>query len=120
VPTKLKLDFDEIPAETLIKIFEARRFVWAYFKLTPRTLIVMRTKRGWHVYIEVKEDLDDLDIAFIQLALGDDFKRACYNWTRARLGIPNWNVLFTKSEVAYEPKLSKKLLEIIRKEGGRE
>ena len=115
--TQIKLDFDNITEDVLVDIFRNRKFVWAYFKLTPKYVIVMRTEHGFHVYIEVEEDLDDLDLAFIQLALGDDFKRACFNWTRARLGIPNWNVLFTNSEKEFLPNLSKKVFEVIVKRG---
>jgi len=109
---EIKLDFDEIDAETLLKILEKRKFVWFFFQLRCKGVIVMKTKRGWHVYIKLKDHYDDLDIAFIQIALGDDFKRACFNWSRARSKTPNWNVLFTSNE-KYSPIVTKRVKKMV-------
>lgn len=111
---ELKLDYDEIDEKTLFKILEKRKFVFFHFRLRPIGGIVAKTKRGWHVYIRLKDDLDDLDVAFIQAVLGDDFKRACFNWSRVRDGMKVWNVLFTENETIDE-KLTKKLTKMLRK-----
>jgi len=109
---ELKLDFDEIDAETLLKILEKRKFVWFFFQLRCKGVIVMKTKRGWHVYIKLWDDLPDLDVAFIQAVLGDDFKRACYNWSRVRTKTPNWNVLFTSNE-KYDKDVTKRVKKMV-------
>jgi hypothetical protein len=108
------LDFDNIDGSTLLKILEQRIFVIFYFKIHIKEVLVFETKHGWHVYIEIEEQLDDMKVLFIQTALGDDFKRACFNYTRVELKIPNWNVLYTENE-KYNKELSKKLYKILKK-----
>jgi len=97
----LKLDFDNMTYETLKDIISNRRFVFKMFGLIPHECVVAKTQHGWHVYLEcgVKMELDNRDICVIQILLGDDFKRGCYNWMRAREDPPYaWNVLFTAHE----------------------
>ncbi|MEM3414953.1 MAG: hypothetical protein QXS21_05500 [Thermoproteota archaeon] len=116
--SKLMIDIDHVDDETLKKILGTRKFVIFYFKLHIEEVLVFRTKHGYHIYISVEEDLDDETTLFIQTLLGDDFKRACFNYTRVKLKIANWNVLFTENE-KYDIKLSKEIYSIL-KEGEEE
>ena len=110
----LMLDFDHLSYEKVEEILINRSFTLRYFCLKVEHCLVYKTLHGWHVIIHIQspEPLDDTDICFIQLALGDDYKRAIYNWPRAKAGIPGWNTLFSQYE-QYQPELSKRLTRIL-------
>ena len=61
---------------------------------------ILRTKKGHHIYLAVKNDLNDEFLCFLQCAMGDDYKRSCLNMNRIKFGErwqkDTWNVLFSK------------------------
>jgi len=117
----LKLDFDNLTFEQVEDIIMNRIFVFYQFEIRPQKAIVMKTPHGYHIYIKAKTNrrLEDEDIVFIQLALGDDFKRACFNWERVRSNNGHkygWNVLFTEHET-YRAELTHRLTNKLRAMG---
>lgn len=112
----MKLDFDIEDFYTVKDIIANRVFVFLQLSLYPSQVFVHSTKRGYHVQILVSssEVLSDFDIAFIQALLGDDFKRATFNYQRAKQGVKGWNTLFTKNE-KYCPAYSKALQRILKR-----
>jgi len=63
---------------------------------------VYETVKGIHIYIYASSErkISDGEIVVIQLALGSDYKRELFNWTRV-ISNPKpkrWNVLFKSRE----------------------
>lgn len=70
------------------------------------SILLERTRRGWHVIIPLKENISDAEMVALQLCLGDDRKRGALNLMRAmamRKGCngvtgfwdKRWNILFS-------------------------
>ena len=58
---------------------------------------VFSTRKGYHIYLEVEGDYTSFDVCFLQMALGSDYKRECYNFARFRNNLSkDWNILFEK------------------------
>ena len=58
-----------------------------------------KTKHGYHIYLFLKNVLDEKAICFIQCAMGSDYRRELFNWMRILRGTwkrRTFNVLFTK------------------------
>jgi hypothetical protein len=96
----LKLDYDNITFKEIYKILQFRG-IWVirFFKLKVKNVDVFKTKKGYHIYIDVNNRLNNQDIVFLQLALCSDFMRECYYWKRIKypkLPNRNWNILFFK------------------------
>jgi len=77
-------------------------FVSDMLKIFIDEVEVYETKRGIHihVYASSKRKVSDEEIVVIQLALGSDYKREIFNWTRV-ISNPRpkrWNVLFKDKE----------------------
>jgi hypothetical protein len=97
--TQLLLDYDFRSEEALLKFIQivwpiVFRFEFQFGKLQLTDLEAMRTKHGWHLYLEVRNKMRDLDRVFVQLMLGSDFKRELFNYRRVKLGETDWNFLF--------------------------
>jgi len=77
-------------------------FVSDMLKIFIDEVEVYETKRGIHIYVYAssKRKVSDEEIVVIQLALGSDYKREIFNWTRV-ISNPRpkrWNVLFRDKE----------------------
>jgi len=77
-------------------------FVSDMLKIFIDEVEVYETKRGIHIYVYAssKRKVSDEEIVVIQLALGSDYKREIFNWTRV-ISNPRpkrWNVLFKDKE----------------------
>lgn len=59
-----------------------------------------KTKKGFHLYLYIDNNMKEEDICFFQLAMGSDSRREMLNWFRLKYGKDflkeNWNVLFSK------------------------
>lgn len=58
-----------------------------------------KTRNGYHIYLFLKNVLDEKAICFIQCAMGSDYRREVFNWMRIIRGAwkrRTFNVLFTK------------------------
>jgi hypothetical protein len=99
--TRILLDYDLETEESLLKRISRLwpfifRFEFQFGKLQLTDLEVTRTKHGWHLYLEVRNKMCDLDVVFVQLLLGSDFRRECFNYRRVQLGLRDWNFLFSE------------------------
>lgn len=59
---------------------------------------VTETAHGYHVRLHTAATLEDFEIILIQLMLGSDWARECWNYGRVLNGesMAEWNVLFQK------------------------
>jgi len=110
----IKLDYDVAKSKAkwyLRKhLFERINFVFKKFGLKYEYGAVFKTPHGLHVYMVVHGDIDELDLAFIQAVLGDDYKRAVYNYLRVKnkREAYKWNVLFSNRE-KFDPRRTRTL-----------
>jgi len=91
------------------------KFVEDILKIFVEEVEVFETKKGIHVYVYASSErkISDEEIVVIQLALGSDYKREIFNWSRV-ISNPkpkHWNVLFKSKEKI--TKLSKMLTILI-------
>lgn len=73
------------------------------FKFWVTKFKVLETKKGYHFYIYFVSErkIEDIEILYMQQALGDDYKRAGFNLIRVVEGdckTEEWNVLFIDKE----------------------
>ena len=96
--TTLKMDYDF--KKGFKKFLERMSTAYFLLELNPLSCKVFSTKHGYHVYVTVVEDLNNLELVCVQAILGSDFKRECFNFNRVKfnpLGFKSdWNVLFNK------------------------
>lgn len=127
----VKIDID-IKSDKFIDIIRKRTCVFKMFRLRVVDVRVCSTKKGYHIYIECINEMENVhyvyrDISFIQLALGDDYKRACYNYIRGlHIDDMTSNILFTKkyngkgeliSEEVYDEEKTNELKRALNEEG---
>ena len=130
----LKLDLDIKNFDIVQKIVVNRCgvFNFALKGIRPVGLKVASTQHGYHIYmtVECERELSNFDVCFLQMTLGSDYKRECYNYSRFidRLD-KKWNVLFSvkydgnnnvSSLETDEPMLSAVLLKTIEERLKRE
>jgi len=83
-------------------LVEKMTFLHRYMGIVFKELKVYETAKGYHLYFgaDSAEELTPMDIVFIQLALGSDYKREVFNWRRVKGWLegdelsPGWNTLF--------------------------
>jgi len=97
----LFLDYDARGTPTVGHLFRSLR-LW---NLSPRTICDVRTRRGWHRIIRLRERLTPSEIVAAQSLLGSDREREALNFMRIlslrRDGAGNfarsrWNILFER------------------------
>lgn len=73
-------------------------FLWSRLRFNLKKIDEKKTKHGRHfrIVFSCKQDLTDVDLVFLQLALGSDYHREIFNWCRIKAGFKRWNVLFNK------------------------
>lgn len=102
----VKLDWDKgIPKNIRHSFRLLKRFY------TPLFIEISRSKNNYHVIIELKEKIPDLEIVLLQLLLGSDFLRERLNFERCKNGLSmkEWNILFkNKTNIPIKFKLKKK------------
>ena len=90
--TRLLIDLDSKEDE------EIERFLWALEWLCEfhrfKRAEVFETRKGFHVYIDVDEDLQPVEIMLLQQLLGSDPNRELYNYTKWKWGFRTWQMLF--------------------------
>lgn len=129
--TDIKLDLDGFSRQGLLRLARSRdwkavfRFAHSPFgRLRIQSVQVWKTWHGWHVLIRVKNQIQPLDLTFLQLALDSDVAREMLNRRRIKCcHQANWNLLFPYkvkadgniiSEETPHPQLSKHIRSIIR------
>jgi len=103
--TVIKLDVDYKMSKQLLKEFiETRLGLLALMNYHIVDYNYAKTKHGYHLWFKVIEQLSEQRLAEIQFLLGDDIRRARFNFMRAKMNVFNeFNILFSF-------KKSKKLL----------
>jgi hypothetical protein len=100
--SEIKVDFDKYSRAGLVRFIESRwpflfRFVWPVFgRLRVVRVNVARTRHGYHVRILVKNKIPRMELNFLQLALGSDYRRECMNLRRliSCKQMRSWNILY--------------------------
>lgn len=78
--TTLKVDFDgPMPRDW----FDRVRFVTRVHRLPVDTIALRRTRRGWHVTVDVPRRIAFMRVVLLQALLGSDWKRETFNSRRA-------------------------------------
>ena len=94
--TIFKLDIDSKNVFKRLETTERIDKIISMLGLTLRNLNYKETAKGYHYYIEVENDLSDMEVCLIQSLMGSDYSRETFNYLRIRQGIKDWNVLFQK------------------------
>ena len=95
--SELKLDIDK--KKLNIKQIQKRlRFIEWLFQFHFTNMYIWKTKHGYHVIVESDTYIPTTLIPVIQMALGSDWQRECFNAYRVHNGIVNFNVLFSTKE----------------------
>ena len=119
----LKLDLD---GKNGLDIFLQRMWIMKYLGLKPIDVKVYHTTNGYHLYLTLDNEIDNIKAIFMQLALGSDYRREVCNLLRIERGCKDWNILFKAkykvnqlgqrikvSEERYDPQLSQKVLDLL-------
>jgi len=119
----LKLDLD---GKNGLDTFLDRMWIMKYLGLKVIDAKVYHTTNGYHLVLELDNEIDNIKAILIQCILGDDYRRAACLLMRVERGCKDWNVLFkTKykinklgqrvkvSEEKYDPDLSQKILDLL-------
>lgn len=79
--------------------------VCRYHRLRPQWVRIDKTRRGWHVVVQVRRRLSAQRVVMVQALLGSDWKRELFNSARVfrTRHVPpmwrdRWNVLFTRHQ----------------------
>jgi len=89
----LKIDIDvKVPSEWLSKWLDTRAVLLKHLGYHPLTMRVYSTKRGYHVFIRLKECVDYDELIRLQFLLGDDHKRVYFSLQRS--GFVKYRLLF--------------------------
>jgi len=94
----LKVDIDIKMNKRLLREFvETRRIILAYLGYRVRSIITQETEHGYHFWIDIEEYVNQKRKAELQFLLGDDQRRAQYNFFRAELNaFDTFNALFSE------------------------
>jgi hypothetical protein len=106
----LALDLD---GKNGLDTFISRKWIMKYLGLkvgTPNNELIKNSKRydncsdtpvrvwhtvnGWHLEIDLDNEIDNVKAILIQAILGDDYRRAMCLLQRIERGCQNWNVLY--------------------------
>lgn len=98
--TEIKLDYDFKGKKQLKQVFIDNQYIFYKLKLKLIDLKLYETKKGYHIYITIKNNIPDLDIIILQLLMQSDFQRELFNYQRVKSGLfkKKWNVLFSEKQ----------------------
>lgn len=99
--TVLKVDVDIKMSKKLLREFiKTREKILETLGYKLRKMTIKETNKGYHFYITVEGKLKPKRIAELQFLLGDDHKRAYFNFLRAKTNSFHFfNVLFEKKKI---------------------
>jgi len=102
----LKIDIDFHPPEKWIALWKCtREAMLRGMGYEIERISMFKTKRGMHIYIKLKQDVDDETANMLQFLCGDDHARVKINMWRIARGIPFWNKLFERKIYSKRHKL---------------
>ena len=117
----LKIDLD-----AYIDVFLERMWLMKYLGLDIRKIEAYKTNQGYHLYIYTSNTLNKLEILLFEQILGDDHRRAAYNYLRIKSNARNFDPLYSRkyklnrlgeieqvSEEKYLPELTEKIGAIV-------
>lgn len=120
----LMLDLD---GKNGLNVFLRRRWVMKYMGLKTADVRCSHTMNGWHLEIDLDNEIDDVKTIFMQAVLGSDYRREVCNLLRIERGCESWNNLFKRkykvnelgeliqvSEEKPDPELSEKILKLLQ------
>jgi len=92
----LKIDIDvKVSREELALWVCTRKLLLKHLGYTCRDVKITTSKKGYHVWIHLNEQLTRYEVALVQFLLGDDHARCHFNFMRADLACANkFNILF--------------------------
>lgn len=99
----------------MLNLFRFRyKYLCSYFsEFKKAKKQIFKTKKGYHIYINVDMELSNYEIIIIQLVLMSDWLRELRNYNRAKAGDRYWNLLFNtkikNGHVQHERKCSIKI-----------
>jgi hypothetical protein len=93
-----KIDVDiKMNDDLLEKFIQTRRAIIYKLGYTYITHNIAETQKGYHIWFEIAEKLNDKDLCDLQFLLGDDIVRCRFNYLRLDAGcFKQFNVLFNK------------------------
>ena len=95
--SKVKVDLD---CENWYQLFHSRMYrIHSILGLHSDTHLYKSKGGHHHAVVEFKERLTDWQILCLQLILGSDPVRECFNFRRLIRGQHNWNILFEHEEL---------------------
>jgi len=94
----LKLDMDIRPSSKwMTKWINTRYHILGMLGYAVEYVKTFKSsKRGLHIYIMLKKDVDAETLNMLQFLLGDDQTRVKINQWRIKRGVKRWNKLFHK------------------------
>lgn len=93
--TEIKIDLDSaMTARKWTKYASRTSRLLANLGLNASLVSVKTTRKGYHVYISVSQNLSPCELVLCQAILGSDPFREVNNYRRVRAGVPNFNRLF--------------------------
>ena len=102
----IKLDIDYKMEKELLKEFiETRIILLKHLGYNVIDYNYRKTKHGYHFWFIVDKDIEDKRLAEIQFLLGDDIRRAKFNFFRAKHNVfKHFNILFSLKEYKHKQK----------------
>jgi hypothetical protein len=93
-----KIDVDvKMPPNLFLNWVATRIFVCDFLGYKLKDLKFQHTKKGFHFWFHLEQNLSDRELADLQFLLGDDQSRAKFNFLREEAGIFRaFNCLFSK------------------------
>jgi hypothetical protein len=94
----LKIDIDvKVAKEELQLWICTRKLLLKHLGYTVNKVRVASSRKGYHIWIHVNEELTRYEVALLQFLLGDDHRRCYYNFIRCDLKHANkFNILFNR------------------------
>lgn len=97
---KLLIDLDSKEDEEINRFFWALEWLCEFHKF--ERVGVFESNKGFHLYIDVADELTPVEIMLLQQLLGSDPNRELYNYTKWKWGFKKWQMLF-KFKYAPQP-----------------
>jgi len=110
--------------ETNLKLY--KRFPKRYEGIPETPVRTWHTVNGWHLEIDLDDEIENIKAVLMQAILGDDYRRAMCLLLRIERGCRNWNTLFKQkfkvnelgqrievSSERFDPELSQKIRDLL-------
>jgi len=99
---------DSICEEYIAEFILTRKILLSLYDIDIEQVNYERTEHGYHIWFNVKNDLDSETIIRLQFILGDDHRRATFNLIRLLLDKKNNTNISQVLNLFFEKKVKKK------------